>query len=459
MWFYSNNCAKECTVKDPKCFYFSFFTTPRAVMKVAPISELNLSASSSSSGLLRADLTAPDTRSLSLTRLPGGLGLQKLQCQNHCLLVITASLTSWTLMLLWLEGVLARVQLTPVRVQLMRWGRRPRAAPPSLWSPRLAQAERGISESEAGGGHPVGGQTLLGLACGPLVTPWARDYCDHGDLASGTQTWSPGDQGRWRTQGRPPGVCQPLLMVRSRAGRCWAAAAARRRRHQRRRRRRLLARGSWRGAGGAGGRLCGGAGQWWRGVWAWGAPGWGAEGGEAPQGTGGSSGATWLGTVTAPSQRNRCSSDNTEGEWLMLGVVSACQEAWLSTDIWAPGVPCCHLASPVSESLSVSGDHLSLYSWSLTTLWSVINGQRGLSGDLWHGMPCIKPTWALWPLIICISFESFKTLSSRIWLNFFYYFLGLLNIKILEWNRIASMHVVVKWQNRNHKNPIHRNMQ
>ena len=45
-------------------------------MKVAPISELNLSASSSSSGLLRADLTAPDTRSLSLTRLPGGLGLQ-----------------------------------------------------------------------------------------------------------------------------------------------------------------------------------------------------------------------------------------------------------------------------------------------------------------------------------------------------------------------------------------------
>ena len=38
---------------------------------------------------------------------------------------------------------------------------------------------------------------------------------------------------------------------------------------------------------------------------------------------------TWLGMVTAPSQRTRCSSDNTrcEDELGMLGVFSACQEA------------------------------------------------------------------------------------------------------------------------------------
>ena len=47
-------------------------------MKVAPISELNLSASSSSSGLPSADLTADDTMSLSLTLLPGWLGLRNI---------------------------------------------------------------------------------------------------------------------------------------------------------------------------------------------------------------------------------------------------------------------------------------------------------------------------------------------------------------------------------------------
>ena len=57
-------------------FYFSFFTTgPRAFMKVAPISVLNLSASWSSSWLPRADLTAEVRMSLSRIRLAGGLGL------------------------------------------------------------------------------------------------------------------------------------------------------------------------------------------------------------------------------------------------------------------------------------------------------------------------------------------------------------------------------------------------
>ena len=56
--------------------YFSFFTTgPRAFMKVAPISVLNLSASWSSSWLPSADLTAEVRMSLSRIRLAGGLGL------------------------------------------------------------------------------------------------------------------------------------------------------------------------------------------------------------------------------------------------------------------------------------------------------------------------------------------------------------------------------------------------
>ena len=60
-------------------FYFSFFTTgPRAFMKVAPISVLNLSASWSSSWFPRADLTAEHLLAVvpALVNLQTGGGLR-----------------------------------------------------------------------------------------------------------------------------------------------------------------------------------------------------------------------------------------------------------------------------------------------------------------------------------------------------------------------------------------------